>query len=289
MRGFFNWLAGIPTDTPVSLEVSQARLFASQYVKRMARQVLVTLTWVRRAATLIMIIAMSVSFDHQAEYLLMLGATVFASWAIPAALDCLTFICVKVLATSAVVSAARWVAGCALVFTVGGSGTLNFLAPGPMVLKWVFVGAMLLIPVAEVVASQIKPDFRKMADMEALLIPMAESTVSAVHSTTDDAVSVAVAVVPDAVPAPLPVASVPVFVEPAAPADELASDVEPIEPELAAPVAVKPRRRRASLKGHAGAGATDAELDSLMEAVPTIANGRVPAFIAADDSDAMVG
>lgn len=176
MRGFFNWLAGVPTDTPVSLEVSQARLFAAQFVKRMARQVLVTLTWVRRAATLIMIIAMSVSFQHQQEYLLMLAAGVYAAIAIPVALDCLTFICVKVLATSAVVMIARVVAAVVLIFTVSGSGLLNFLAPGPMVLKWVFVGAMLLVPLAEVVASQIKPDFRKMAAMEAILTPLAEST-----------------------------------------------------------------------------------------------------------------
>jgi hypothetical protein len=175
MRGFFNWLAGIPADTPVSLEVSQARLFAAQFVKRMARQVLVTLTWVRRAATLIMVIAMSVSFQHQQEYLLMLAAGVYAAIAIPVALDCLTFICVKVLATSAVVMIARVVAAIVLIFTVSGSGLLNFLAPGPMVLKWVFVGAMLLVPLAEVVASQIKPDFRKMAAMEAILTPLAES------------------------------------------------------------------------------------------------------------------
>jgi hypothetical protein len=212
MSGFFKWLAGVPSDAYVSLEISQARLFAAQFVKRMARQVLMTLTWVRRACTLIMIGAMAVSFSHQRDYLVALGATMFAAIVIPAIFDCLTFICVKVLATSAVVTSAKWVAGGALIFTVGGSGTLNFLPPGPMVLKWVFVGAMLGIPIAEVVASQIKPDFRKMAALEAML----DSTVE---------------------PAPAPVASAPV---------EPATQPEPVPvaeaTESVAPT--KPRRRR---------------------------------------------
>jgi hypothetical protein len=172
MRGFFNWLAGIPADTPVSLGESQARLFAAQFVKRMARQVLMTLTWVRRACSAIMLAAMYVSFSHQYGYLMALGAGMGAAIAIPTIFDCLTFVCVKVLATSAVITRAKWFAVGGLLFAVGGSGTLNFLPPGPLVLKCVFVGAMLGIAVAELVASQIKPDFLKMAAMEALLIPL---------------------------------------------------------------------------------------------------------------------
>lgn len=236
IRGFFNWLAGIPSDTPVSLGESQARLFAAQFVKRMARQVLMTLTWVRRACSAIMLAAMYVSFSHQYGYLMVLGAGMGAAIAIPVIFDCLTFVCVKVLATSAVITRAKWFAVGGLLFAVGGSGTLNFLPPGPLVLKCVFVGAMCGIAVAELVASQIKPDFLKMAAMEALLIPL-DSAMTVSAPAPAPVVAAGVPVVPPAEPEPAvtPVDTAEATETAPAPAEAVVS--EPIQP-------VNSRRRR---------------------------------------------
>jgi hypothetical protein len=246
MRGFFNWLAGIPADTPVSLGESQARLFAAQFVKRMARQVLMTLTWVRRACTVIMLGAMYVSFSHQYGYLMVLGAGMGAAIAIPAIFDCLTFVCVKVLATSAVITRAKWFAVGGLIFAVGGSGTLNFLPPGPLVLKYVFVGAMCGIAVAELVASQIKPDFLKMAAMEALLIPL-DAAMAGSAPAPALAVAASVPVVSPAVepePAVTPVDTVE--------ATETVPDPTPVvEPNpvvVDAPIRTRRRGKRASVE-----------------------------------------
>lgn len=254
MRGFFNWLAGIPSDEKVSLEVSQARLFAAQFVKRMARQVLMTLTWVRRACTVIMIGAMAVSFSHQRDYLVALGATMFAAIVIPAIFDCLTFICVKVLATSAVVTSAKWVAGGALVFTVSGSGTLNFLPPGPMVLKWVFVGAMCGIPIAEVVASQIKPDFRKMAALESMLTDTVEPASAPVAD---------VPVEPVTQPEPVPVA------ETTETAPESTPVVETV-PENVAPTGYRRRKPKQTTLSQGVKPRAVAALDAVVEPVAVL-------------------
>jgi hypothetical protein len=173
MGGFFRWLAGIPSDVPVTLGESQARLFAAQFVRRMARQVLMTMTWVRRGATVIMAGAMSVTFEHQQDYLLSIGGTMLLAIAIPLGLDSLTFMCVKVLATWAAKTSSKITAACALVFSISASGYLNHLAPGVDVLRWVYVVAVVMIAVAETVAATLKPDFHRMAHIEAMLAPMA--------------------------------------------------------------------------------------------------------------------
>src|SRR5262249_46503887 len=58
-----------------------------------------------------------------------------------------------------------------LVFPVLASGGINFVAPGQIVTKLVFVLAVLMIPAAELVASRIKPDFAAMDEMERDMTP----------------------------------------------------------------------------------------------------------------------
>jgi len=156
---------------------TQAQQFAAKYAASIAAEMLRTIKWVRRAATLIMVIAMGISYTHQAHYLASLGADRIAAWTIPGALDCLTFICVKVLGTRAVVEAARRTSGYVLAFPVVVSGVINFVAPGALLVKVVFVAVVLLIPAAEVVASRIKPDFEAMDTMERAIVPVAADPV----------------------------------------------------------------------------------------------------------------
>jgi hypothetical protein len=153
---------------------TQAQIFAAEYAKSLAVQMLRTIKWVRRAANVIMVIAMVVSYAHQAHYLEGLGAQQYAAWSIPGALDCLTFICVKVLSTAAVVKSARVVAGAVLIFPVSVSSAVNFIAPGATVVKWMYVACVLLIPAAELVAGRIKPDFAAMDAMERAIAPAPE-------------------------------------------------------------------------------------------------------------------
>jgi hypothetical protein len=275
MRGFFNWLAGIPADTPVSLGESQARLFAAQFVKRMARQVLMTLTWVRRACTVIMLGAMYVSFSHQYGYLMVLGAGMGAAIAIPMIFDCLTFVCVKVLATSAVITRAKWFAVGGLIFAVGGSGTLNFLPPGPLVLKYVFVGAMCGIAVAELVASQIKPDFLKMAAMEALLIPLD----AAMAGSAPVPALVVVASVPVVSPAvePEPAVTPVDTVEATETVPDPAPVVEPEPVVVDAPIRTRRRPRRASKEATARVDRAHAAKAAVTHEAVTVA-AEAPAY-----------
>jgi hypothetical protein len=154
---------------------TQAQIFAAKAARTMAEDVLRTMKVVRWTATAIMLTAMIVSYAHQAHFLEGLGAPVLAAWSIPGAVDGLTFVCVRVLSTLAVVKSGRVVAGAMLAFPVSVSGVINFIAPGVQVVKWVYVAVVLLIPAAEIVASRIRPDFAAMDAMERKLHPVEQS------------------------------------------------------------------------------------------------------------------
>jgi hypothetical protein len=152
---------------------TQAQQFATAYAANMAEQMLKTVKRVRQAATVIMLIAMLVSYTHQAGYLAGIHTPFLGSWLIPGALDALTFLCVKVLGTPGMAQPAKTMAIKVLVFPVLASGLINFMGPGQLVTKLVFVVAVLMIPAAELVASRIKPDFQAMDEMERGMTPVA--------------------------------------------------------------------------------------------------------------------
>lgn len=235
MMGFIRWIAGIPSEAPVDLSISQSRIFAAIFIRRMARQVLMTMTWVRRGATVIMLGAMSTTFEHQQTFILSKGGTVLLSIAIPLGLDSLTFMCVKVLATWAVKTSGKITAALALCFSISMSGTLNYWGSVNDVLQVAYVVAVVMIAVAEIVAATVKPDFRKMAVLEDMLRPPEAATVPA----------------PESIETPITVASEPIpqaspEVPTVAPQEE--PDAEE-QPETTAKPPRSPRRRRASMAG----------------------------------------
>lgn len=150
---------------------TQTQQFAAAYAADMARQMLRTIRFVRWAATAIMLIAMVTSYSHQAMYLAGIGAPKLGAWLIPLAVDALTALCVKVTGTPGMAAAAKRMALQVLVFPVLASGAVNFVAPGALVVKVVFVVAVLMIPAAELVAGKIKPDFAAMDTMERDITP----------------------------------------------------------------------------------------------------------------------
>ncbi len=200
---FFRWIAGIPSEAPVDLSVSQSRIFAAIFIRKMAQQVLMTMTWVRRGATVIMAGAMSTTFEHQQTFILSRGGTALLAIAIPLGLDSLTFMCVKVLATWAVKTSGKVVASLALCFSISVSGTLNYWGSVNDVLQVVYVVAVIMIAVAETVAATAKPDFRRMAVIEDMLRPppAPESIVTPLVAVSEPT--------PQADPAPEPVEDTP--------------------------------------------------------------------------------
>ncbi|WP_020525819.1 hypothetical protein [Catelliglobosispora koreensis] len=152
---------------------TQAQQFAAAYAADMAAAMLKTIKRVRQSATVIMLIAMVVSYTHQATFLDSIGTGVLGAWLIPGALDALTFLCVKVLGTAGMHPAAKSMAMRVLVFPVLASGFINVMGPGNWITKLVFVVAVLLIPAAELVATRIKPDFTAMDAMERDITPAA--------------------------------------------------------------------------------------------------------------------
>lgn len=150
---------------------TQAQKFAAAYAADMAEAMLKTIKYVRWAATAIMVIAMVTSYTHQAGYLTEIGTPFLGAWLIPGALDALTFLCVKVLGTPGMAQPAKTMALRVLVFPVLASGFINFMGPGELITKLIFVLAVLMIPAAELVASRIKPDFEAMDAMERDVTP----------------------------------------------------------------------------------------------------------------------
>lgn len=263
MMGFIRWIAGIPSEAPVDLSISQSRIFAAIFIRRMARQVLMTMTWVRRGATVIMLGAMSTTFEHQQTFILSKGGTVLLSIAIPLGLDSLTFMCVKVLATWAVKTSGKITAALALCFSISMSGGLNYWGSVNDVLQVVYVVAVVMIAVAETVAAMAKPDFRRMAAIEDMLRPPQAATAPAPESI-ETLTTVASETTPQAPP------EVPT-VAPGEP------DVEE-QPETTAKPPRPPRRRRASMAGWSYPAPRDVDVIEATVVDTDSTRAVVPAF-----------
>jgi hypothetical protein len=154
---------------------TQAEQFAERYAAGMAKDVLHLIAIVRWLAYGVMIAAMVVSYGHQTTYLHSIGVSILGARIIPIALDLLTAICVKVAGTRGVIKAAKVIALRTLVFPVLISGAINFVAPGTRVAKLVMVVPVAMIPLAEIVASKIRPDFTAMAVAEREVAPAVET------------------------------------------------------------------------------------------------------------------
>lgn len=243
LQRFVRWLAGVPTMVPVEpSEHTQARLYSAFYAQRLAIGVLTTQTRVRRMCTVIMLAVMGVSFQHQAGFLQSQGMDEWSARTVPAALDALTCICVWTLAAGAIKFRGRMVAAVVLIFTVGSSGTLNFIAPGADVVKVVFAGSVLVIALAEFVSSQIKPDFAAMERIELALIPPVQPSGDAVQAATTSTATT------DAVP------TVTAAGKGAVGSGKPSRRRRPPATTQPAAGAPKPPRRRPSLGGHPGTG-----------------------------------
>lgn len=213
--------------------MTQTQLFARVYQRKLARQILRTIRMVRWAATVILAGAMYVSFDHQKHYLMSVGVAERAAFVIPIVLDAMTFLCVTVLATPAIQRSGYRAAAWVLVFTVTVSGTLNFLAPGNLIASLVFVAVVLMIPLSELVAGKVKPDFLEMDRLERAVDAVVEAAYVP-PMTTVPSVEPAAMAAPVAMVTPVPMAA-PVPMEPA-PTPEAAPTADASSEDTSGPV-----------------------------------------------------
>lgn len=160
--------------------VSQAKLFATEYARETAREMLDAIKTNARDAEKVTKISLGVSMPHQIGYILGLAPLAWTSLTqilesstlvlgaigIPIAVDYLILICVRTLAARGASTPSKIVAFVAMLFPVGVSGTVNFLAPSPTLIRVLFAIAVVLIPISQGVRAMNRPDFRKVERME---------------------------------------------------------------------------------------------------------------------------
>lgn len=159
---------------------TQARIFAKAYAKDTAAEMLAAIKANARDAERVTKIALGVSMPHQIGFILGLAplrwdsvphvlesvTLVLGAIGIPIAVDYLILICVRTLAARGAAKASKITAFVAMLFPVGVSATVNFLAPAPMLIRLLFAIAVVLIPISQGVRAMNRPDFRKVQAME---------------------------------------------------------------------------------------------------------------------------
>lgn len=193
------------------------------------------------------------SWGHIVATSVMLHQTQDAAWLYPVSIDGMMVVgVVKAADDRASGRKVRWWARIAT--WLGGSLSIqaqimSALAYGYLAAAWAVVPSVTLIVVVEVMSRRGKLIIERVPELApAAVIP-----------------------VPVVGPAVEPVVSMPV--EPVAVTPVQEPDPEPIIAELV-PAPVRRPRRRQTVRGHAGTGATDAELDAAFEALTDRANGR---------------
>jgi len=170
-----------PAIEPSGL-MSQAAIFAKEYAKNAAQEMLDAIKLIGRRNTRITAIALGVSMPHQIAFLF----AAVASWLhwgnpaeigesiglialavlVPVATDFYILNQITTIAARAAATGSKIFAFVTLLFPVGVSGTVNFLAPGPDITKWLSLWAVTLIPLAEAGRAFLRPDFAKLEQME---------------------------------------------------------------------------------------------------------------------------
>lgn len=166
-------------------EVSQARLFATQYARNAAKNMLDAIQAINSRAARITKIALGVSMPHQIGYILALGAP-HMHWGTPSAIlesitiillalgapiatDLLILCCIETIGAVAATRGSKIRALALMLIPIGASGTVNFLAPAPTLIKVLAAFIVTIIPMAESLRL-IRPDFAKIEAMETAVV-----------------------------------------------------------------------------------------------------------------------
>lgn len=165
---------------PVGAPTSQARVFAAKYTANAGINMAKTLEKIAERAERITKVALGVSIPHQIGYILVLAIPTM-HWSLTGSLEALTMIllalgvpyvtdmlilsCVETIGAQAASDASKRKAWRLMLIPVLASGTVNFLAPSPMLLKILSAFLVTMVPMAQSLRF-IRPDFGKMERAE---------------------------------------------------------------------------------------------------------------------------
>lgn len=173
-----------PTTTTagsISTAISQARIFATEHAKNAGRDMLDTIVNIKTRAGQITRIALGVSMPHQIGFILALAIPQMRFTSVSGVLEAITMIglalgtpiatdllilnCIETIGAAAAADKFKRRAFKLMIVPVLASGTVNFLAPAPLLLKVLAAFVVTMVPMA-VSLRFIRPDFRKMQAME---------------------------------------------------------------------------------------------------------------------------
>jgi hypothetical protein len=163
---------------------TQAYLFAVEYAANAAKKMMDTITEIGTNSARITKIALGVSMPHQIGYILALAVPhmtwdlgnpsgflesltmVLLAIGVPIATDLLILNCIKVIGASAASRGSKRLALSLMLVPVAASGTVNFLAPAPTLIKVLAAFIVTVIPMSESLRAFTRPDFAKIEAME---------------------------------------------------------------------------------------------------------------------------
>jgi hypothetical protein len=174
------------TETPATDQpgMSQAAIFAREHAKGAARRMLNVIDEIGANSARITKIAMGVSMPHQIGYILALAiphmvwgwnnpsgtlesiTMVLLALGVPVATDLLILNCIKIVGATAAAHTSKVIAMSIMLLPVLASGTVNVLAPAPVLLKCLAGFIVTVIPMAEALRAFTRPDFAKIEQME---------------------------------------------------------------------------------------------------------------------------
>lgn len=190
---------------------SQAQIFATEYAKNAAGNMLDVIRTIGKRAGRITKIALGVSMPHQIGYILALAAPhmhfnsvstvlesvtmVLLAVGVPIATDLLILNCVELIGAAAASKSSKIRAFMLMFIPVIASGTVNFLAPAPALIKVLAAFIVTMVPMGESLKF-IRPDFAKIERMETqiagqITMPVpAVDDASAIDTTTVTAAAI---------------------------------------------------------------------------------------------------
>lgn len=159
---------------------TQAQIFAAEYAKNTAQEMLDTIRATAVKAGRVSRIVLAVSMPHQIGFILGLAplhwtdlrttlesiTLIFGSVLIPVAVDYLILICIQIIAARGMAKPVKKGAIWVMAFPIVVSGAVNVLAPAPLVMRVLFGVMVVLIPMAEGLRAFIRPDFAAIDAME---------------------------------------------------------------------------------------------------------------------------
>lgn len=191
----------------MSTSTTQAQIFATEYAKNTAQEMLDTIKATGKKAGRVSRIVLAVSMPHQIGFILGLAplhwaldlriilesiTLILGSVLIPVAVDYLILICIQVIAARGMARKVKTAAIYVMAFPILVSGAVNVLAPAPTIMRVLFGVMVVLIPMAEGLRSFIRPDFSAIEAMEVEVASQVERPAAGRKLTEEEKASRAV-------------------------------------------------------------------------------------------------